>query len=292
MPIWLVVKASKPTLLLENPGLTFIAVASAIYWLLFPISLLSSLSAASPWVPLSWQLLRRLIRQAPAAAVFYAASGLLLAGSAWLISKALFSNSFVWVPVAALTGAAVFMIVGRLLGRVAWLVSRTKVAGRKRASPAKRHVPAREIEAQDPWSVPEMETVASTEDPPIILPGETELVEGYGFAEGPPPVTPIQAPPPMETVPLAKELPPRRSERGLHDSSHEPDDKPDKPRSRIEAMLDEETPPPPPPRYPLWSGVYTFPWYPTTLKAWVWLSLAGFAEGSLFRLMMSFRPEV
>ncbi len=115
LPIWLVVKASKPTVLLENPGPTFIAVASAIYWLLFPISLLSSLSAASPWVPLSWQLLRRLIRQAPAAAVFYVSSGLLLAGSAWLVSKALFSNSFVWVPVAALTGAAAFLIVCRLL---------------------------------------------------------------------------------------------------------------------------------------------------------------------------------
>ena len=296
MPIWLVLKASKPRFLLESPGPTFIVVACAIYWLLFPISLLSSLSATSAWVPLQWQLLRRLFRQAPAATVFYGMSGLLLAGTAWLLSMALFSNSFFWVPLTAPAGAAVFLIVGRLLGRLAWVVSRTRVPTRKRPSQAKRPRLERKIEIEDPWNVPEAETTpASKEEQPIILPGEEKPVEGYGFAEGPPPVPQIQARPMMETVPLANEPPPERhSEHGMNAGPHESDDEPvpDKPRSRIEAMLDEDTPPPPPPRYPLWSGVYTFPWYTTTLKAWIWLSLAGMAEGTLFRLMMSVRPDI
>src|SRR5262245_51824341 len=99
LPIWIVVNAIKPRMLLENPGPTFIAVACATFWLLFPISVLSSLSATSLWVPFHWQLFRRLVRQPRAAATYYGMSALLLAGAGWLLSTAL-SRSFLLVPVA------------------------------------------------------------------------------------------------------------------------------------------------------------------------------------------------
>src|SRR5262245_19631639 len=299
LPIWIVVNAIKPRMLLESPGPTFIAVACATFCLLFPISLLSSLSATSAWVPFHWQLFRRLMRQPRSMLTYYAVSALLLAGTGWLLSAALFSNSFFLVPVAAMVAAAVFLIEARLMGRIAWLASRTKLGARKHSLPKKLRRIASKAEVKDPWNAP-----ASGPDPapaderPIILPGEDEPVEAYGLAAaGPPPVTQIQAhePPPVEAVPLMEEPRRNRSQSQTLPGQKRPkndDEEPVRSPPALADHLDERPPPPPPPRYPLLSGVYSFPWYSTTLKAWVWLSLGGFVEGSLFRLMMQFRPPV
>jgi hypothetical protein len=45
--------------------------------------------------------------------------------------------------------------------------------------------------------------------------------------------------------------------------------------SPFEEALERRSKPPPLPPYPLWLGVYTFPWYPTSLRAWIYLSLIG-----------------
>ena len=49
--------------------------------------------------------------------------------------------------------------------------------------------------------------------------------------------------------------------------------------SKIAAELLHRPEPPPDPAIPLFSGVYTFPWYLSTLKAWIWLTLGGLAIG-------------
>ena len=296
LPIWIIVNAIKPRMLLESPGPTFIAVACATFCLLFPISLLSSLSATSAWVPFHWQLFRRLIRQPRSVLTYYAVSALMLAGTGWLLSAALFSNSFFLVPLAAMVVAAVFLIEARLIGRIAWLASRTKVGSRKHSLPKKLRRIASKAEVKDPWNAPVSgPDPAPADERPIILPGEDEPVEAYGLAAGPPPVTQIQAhePPPVEAVPLVEEPRRNRSKSQTLPGRKRPKDDDEEPVRSPPALaddLDEGPPPPPPPRYPLFTGVYSFPWYPTTLKAWVWLSLGGFVEGSLFRWMMSVRP--
>src|SRR5438128_2593341 len=45
VPAYLVLRAVKPAFLRESPGLQFLAVALPALWLLFPVSLMSSLSA-------------------------------------------------------------------------------------------------------------------------------------------------------------------------------------------------------------------------------------------------------
>ena len=44
------------------------------------------------------------------------------------------------------------------------------------------------------------------------------------------------------------------------------------------------------PARPLFSGVFTFPWYETSLRAWLWLSIGGFAVGVGLRGMVLFWP--
>src|SRR5207249_265062 len=95
-------------------------------------------------------------------------------------------------------------------------------------------------------------------EPPIILPGEVEPVEGYGLAASEPPlITQIQAkePPfPVETVPLA-EAPsvgprPKVGSPAGRKRATAPDN-PARPPPAAADDLDEGPPPPPPPRHPL-----------------------------------------
>jgi hypothetical protein len=50
-------------------------------------------------------------------------------------------------------------------------------------------------------------------------------------------------------------------------------------KSKIAEELLQRPTPPPDPALPLFSGVYTFPWYLSSLKAWTWLTLGGLAIG-------------
>jgi hypothetical protein len=57
-----------------------------------------------------------------------------------------------------------------------------------------------------------------------------------------------------------------------------------------EIELREHKPPNPPPEWPLFSGVYSFPAYPSTQKVWLWLAVWGMATGFVFRMVVSFKP--
>ena len=45
-----------------------------------------------------------------------------------------------------------------------------------------------------------------------------------------------------------------------------------------EIELRTRTPPNPPPRLPFFSGVWTFPGYESSQRAWLWLALCGLAQ--------------
>jgi hypothetical protein len=138
-----------------SPLLTFFVAATIFLWLLFPVALLSALSASSPWVVFRWTVLRFLLRHAAATIVFYAVSAVLAASSfgllylgfardSWLFSH----DSWLFTLAAPIAIAAAFLIYARLLGRVAYLFDHLPRGGRGR-----RRLPG--TKAVDPWGEPE-----------------------------------------------------------------------------------------------------------------------------------------
>src|SRR5262249_54570881 len=101
VPAWFLV------IVLKMPALSFLVIAVGLVWLFFPVSLLSSLSANSPWVVLRPALLGRTVQRLGSVVAFYASTALLLAGIAGLCCIVLtLSWMFLLLPVAALAGAA------------------------------------------------------------------------------------------------------------------------------------------------------------------------------------------
>lgn len=232
-------------------------------WLLFPICLLSSLSANSVWAIVRWPVLRQLARNPGATAVFYGTSAALLAGGALLGAIGVIGSPW-WllIGVGPLLAAAL-LIHARLLGRLALVVERSTPpaeADEESAQSAPEPAPA-------PAAQTRLPSPAAEPEPTVSLP-----VDGYEVQDTErPSLLPLFAPRAQADaeerdrdpgLPVAGSL--ARSRR--------------KPRERIE--------PPPLPRKPLLSGIYTFPWYVESFGAWLWLSLGLGVVGGLVRLLI------
>jgi hypothetical protein len=308
---WLPDQGALRVLLLAGPGL----------WLFFPIGLLSSLSAQSRWVPFRWAIFLRFLRIAPAALGFYFVTALLL-GAAVVPWYYALIEGWVLLPVAAAVSAAVVFIYARLIGRIAWLIQRLpskprasakpKVekrpppkSSRKSAKPGgkKKRKPAAEV--QDPWAVPDEERSRANkkrfpwaEEPPqppkpkkAYTPPRPEEIEGYGIAAEepaapkPPPEKPTK--PPTQSIreeyePIDVRLPDAEASSPLDDGSGW---FAEQVRQRIAERERVELPPSP---HPLFSGVYTFPWYANCLPNWLSLSLALLVVGGIVRGLVHF----
>ena len=57
-------------------------------------------------------------------------------------------------------------------------------------------------------------------------------------------------------------------------------------RARCERVIDRLTRP----ALPLWDGVLAFPWYATSLRAWIYLSLLGLIVFGLMLIQLLFWP--
>src|SRR5205823_10342801 len=77
VPEGIYLKVAKPEFLAETPFLRFLLLALAGLWLMFPVSLLSSLTASSRWVFFRPKVLMGLARFAPSVAAFYGVTALL-----------------------------------------------------------------------------------------------------------------------------------------------------------------------------------------------------------------------
>jgi DNA-directed RNA polymerase subunit RPC12/RpoP len=129
-----------------------------MFFVVFPIVLLSSLEADSPWVPLSGPIMKSLVSHWWAWGVFYALAGAL--GAIWL---GLFLAGVAWSPyltmlVAAPLLAAMLLIDARLLGRVAWRASfdagaEEEPESEEAQSRRARKEAARMRESSRPWVV-------------------------------------------------------------------------------------------------------------------------------------------
>lgn len=300
---WLPDAGALRVLLLAGPGL----------WLFFPIGLLSSLSAESRWVPFRWTIFVCFLRIAPTALGFYILTALLLSVGVVPWYYALIGGRNVLLPVAAVVSAAVLFIYARLLGRLACIIQRlparqqtpVKAKTVKRTQPQRKKIRKPSPEVQDPWAIPEdeerdhqMSKRFPWAKPPQANPKpgyhipSAEEIEGYGFAKEKPgePEAPQEKTPrsrfaksPDEYDPYAirgTAEPPTPTQRETHDPHF---------AEQVRQQIAERTRVQPAlPAHPLLSGVYTFPFYSTSLPNCLALALAFLTEGFLVHLMIEF----
>jgi hypothetical protein len=305
--VWLPDESALRVLLLAGPGL----------WLFFPIGLLSSLSAQSPWVPFRWTIVKCFLRVAPAVLVFYVQTAFLLCAAVVPWYYALFGDRGVLLPVAAVVSAVILFIYARLLGRLAWLIQRlpdlqrtpAKKKAEKRPQPQRKKKRKPSSEVQDPWSIPEEEErerrmskrfpwakKPPAQPKPGHQPPSAEEIEGYGFARE----QPTAPEPPPEKPPLSRFA--------MSPEEYEPYDvrgtaEPAVPQSResqsdlfaeqVRQRIAERTRTQPAlPAHPFFSGVYTFPLYSACLLNCLTLALAFLAQGGLVYMLIAFGRDL
>jgi hypothetical protein len=272
----------------------FVYVTAALFWLLFPISLLSSMSASSRWIVFSPAVLPRLAKRSGSLFIFYALTGPLLAGVAFVVWWASRGADIISAPVAAFAVAAGLLIYGRLFGRLALLVRHTSDReDRVAAAPVRRARDRRPIQVRaaaydpvrsgrrivQPSELPPTEARdpdartgydVRLDDSPAaesgLPPGHGWIVadppEPYAVADGPHTVDPPRGPMPEQIV------------------------KPSEYEQRL-ARTDKS---PGLPEHPWSDGTFAFPFYAANRGPLVWLTLGLSAFGMFFMLMMSFKP--
>jgi hypothetical protein len=290
MPAGLLWRGLRKEVLPDEPALLLLLLVVPGLWLLFPIGLLSSLSASSRWVPISPRVIGRVFRVFPSMLLFYFITGVLFAAASACIYVGLFTSGWYALALAAVFGSAVLLIHARLVGRIAWLMGQleNKPAPRKKAASTegkrpksartRAGRPGKATETHDPWNIPEEEP---PEEPPPVA--------GYSVVE----VQENEQRPPRPSY-----VDPEPDPYTLAEPQPEPEPPPQEPpilereKAQIEReiKLRERTPPNPPPALPLFSGVFTFPLYETSLKAWLWLTLGGLVTGAVARMVLFFSP--
>lgn len=276
-PLGLLLRALKPAFVKEEPWLIVVLVG-VILWLFFPIGVLSALTGGSRWAFFKPKLLLGLSHIPVTALGFYALTPLLLAAGLYPWYFAV-RGSALLVPVAALVGAAALLIYARLLGRVAWRLNHLKKfrPARFRAPTLDKPMP-RAVIMENPWEPP---PEPKPKRKKRKKPEQTEFAAAedvYGLASEP-------VPAPERPVELLEEGYTLQKPESSAPSAP-PDLGPEPPSaSALEMRLAERTPQARAPTYPLFSGVFTFPWYTTTLRAWVWLGMGGSAVGFILKMM-------
>jgi hypothetical protein len=248
--------------------------AGAGLWLFFPFCLLSSMASSSRWFIFSPRVLVRLFRVFGTVVEFYLSTGLLLVlVLPTLYLGLLMPKAWIALPVASALGGAVLLIHARLVGRLAWVLDQLE---RQAAAPPKRRAGRgkkavrrpQAVEVEDPWAapVPGYQVVEQPveEAPRARRPSDPEDPDPYTLADTP--AAEPAAPPPAPRLDL------------------------DEHKVEREIELRTRRPPNPPPASPMFSGVYTFPGYPSSQKVWFWLTLSGLATFGLTRAALMFWP--
>lgn len=133
-----------------------------VLWLIFPVGLLSSLSAPSHFIIFRPLIVRMLLRHFGATLRFYAGSGPVVLVCGALGYAALFGfrgiplldQPVIAVPVAAVVGGAGCLVYARLLGRLAFIVSQSPGTETKEHNP-KTPEGVDRVRSFDPWSLPQ-----------------------------------------------------------------------------------------------------------------------------------------
>jgi hypothetical protein len=330
--VWLVAVWAAPAALvlkfLDLPRLIHFLCLFGVLWLVFPVTLLSSLSASSSLVLLRGVIVGLLLKHPAALFRFYASSGLVLAVCGGLAYAGVLSEYSILLIPAAAAGAIGIFVYGRLLGRLAWLTSLRTGSKKKPADPP-RPEEAERIVTFDPWHVPEKKKPAAPEPAKPSPPRQKSLPKKHTPRKPAARAYDPWAKPPEETArPAAKPsaipvadpedplgpaqgtyelmamdapVPPTQQERIDPDVEgygvSAPDEIAQAPAPVTPEIAKEEEqlaaprkPPRLPPR-PFLDGVYSFPFYPTSAGAVGIVALGLLAVGSLLRLQIAFFPS-
>jgi hypothetical protein len=244
----------------------YAALPAAVFWLLFPVLLLSSFSTGSPLTLLRGEVLLRMARRPGTTFAFVLLSAPRCAAGAAALYATLAYRLYYVLPVVA----TVLFLYARLVGRYTRLLGRVHVKDTQKVDAKerpRRKKKRRRVQVQDPWAVPD-----ETEP--------DEMVETYGLARDTTPPRRKARPEPaaVETYDVNPEPPPRHKEVPL-------DGTPPIEERRIRA--ESETPLP---ALSLINGVLTFPWYVSNLGVWGLLTLLFLAWGWLYSGMQGARP--
>jgi hypothetical protein len=320
-PAGIVARSLRHNFLPDQPLLRFALLAGPLFWLGFPICVLSALAGLERWVIVRWRVIANLLRMFFSTLAFYFLTALILIAVGFSWYGALLVQPFL-LPVACLATGAGVLIYSRLLGRIGWLIAQREPVKPERSSPSqgprakgkskppgqrRRKGPLREVQVEDPWAVPESESIP--EPPPgrrpSYLPPPVHEQERYGVADedaprpGPRPKRrgrfEPETPYDVEAYQVGPEPPVRPPIIAPPDPPSSPSTEPDedaeeKPASgRISAYdrrLLEPTAPPYEPPIPLFSGVWTFPFYSTCHAPWFRLALWSFLAGLMMLSML------
>jgi hypothetical protein len=260
----------------------------AIFWLVFPVSLLSSLSGESRFMIMRGPILKGLARCRRATLHFYASTfGLLLASGGlvyfglvgWeetlsgVLGTAADIVSIVGLlPVVGAAGGLVLLLHGRLLGRLAWIID----VSNPDKLPETEEGEANAEEQDETAAAP---AVGGTK--PTAIPAAATK-ETYALVDEPAHEPPAAEPFRWQPGRMPPAPPPRRRWRDRPDQP--PPDPELEPERRPDREPVEEGVIP-----PLLTGrVVLFPFYRTTLKAWLWLTVGATCVALLLRLHISY----
>ena len=310
--------------LFRAPPPVFVAGIAAFFWLVFPVSVLSSLSATSNWVIFRPVILRAMLKHSGTLIGFYLSTGMLLAICCGLWYVGILTENSIVLPLAALAGAIGFLIYARLLGRIGLIVSWYK-PGRRRKD-AERPEEADKVQIFNPWGMPEEEEKEpprdaeaprpprsskqrpskkkkrkdeSPYDPWAIPPEQAQAIAADAALEDP--LGPVSgtygiaaSDAPMPLQPKA-DLPDADLEAYAVAEAHGQPISPIQPLvtpevAKYELELAVRRRPPPPPAKPLTTGVYNFPFYQDCLPPLCLLTLGFLAVGGLLHLLVELFP--
>lgn len=324
VPAGILTRPLQPALAPDSGPLAFMMLAVPGLWLFFPVGVLSAFSATTFWAPVRPAVLGKMLRALPATLGFYLLTAALGLGVTFLWYHTLLGTMIWLLPVAAAATGAAVLIYARLLGRLAWLMGRlperkAKAAPRPGKAAAQRRprkvlkdrqAIRRATRTSNPWAVPKGEPPVEASNLPV---------DGYDVADddaprpNPPPKPKAkkyyEPPDPLEIERYAVEK--ERDARPADETPPDGYDPADVPRlpeedrslaqdaarhsaaaSDVEKEKNEALRPEGEyvPAHPLWSRVWGFPWYDTSLGAWFTITLGSVALGVGLKAMEQFYP--
>ncbi len=265
-----------------------LVVSAALFWLFFPLMLLSSMSASSRWMLLSPRLLSRLIGQRSGSLMmFYLHSAPVLAVAAAMMFVTFFLAGGAWFLLLTAGGSAVaLMIYARQLGRLAHFVEHTRAPLTIGPKTEPRRRPRIRARSRDPWSDGNR-PLQPSELPPVLA--KEGPITGYDvrYDDRPAGETPaVRRKRPVDVDDVAFDLQPPPEVA----SSRPPMPKEWTNPSEYEMALARGGEAPPPPANPWIAGIYNFPLYQRTLPRLVALAGGLAFLGVLIHILIALEP--
>jgi hypothetical protein len=276
-----------------------------VFWLLFPVSLFSSLSAHSRWVLFRPAVLGWLLARFFSTTTFYILTALVLAGYATLFGLPLVFLHPMALPAVGALAPAFLLVYARLVGRMGlvlneYIQARLDALGeieeppeepepkqKKAASLVRRPPRGKRSRAKsyDPWAVPEEPGAPRPKPPRPKKPGSIYRIQDMSK---PPPPQPKPPKPRRVWVeegadePYALQPPPSTPESPHKANLAEVDEH--------ELRLAQHSPAPPPPAFPLLTRNLRFLAYPATLRPLSVLALGGIIMGLVLWMQIRTAP--